>query len=159
MPPRLAFEVDNQAHALSVLPTLVYGDPPQARVDVDEQLVHLQGDAHRHRRGLGADRRRPTSIRPKPASMSMSNSFTCKAKLPYAICPLSEGSLSAFATSSTWCLGAASTSTVRRPIGLRRSYVIFNEASAERRNPGLSARPCSNHTWSSMTMCSTWNSD
>jgi superfamily II DNA or RNA helicase len=46
MPPRLAFEIDNEAHALSVLPTLVYGDPPQARVDADgEQLVHLQGDA------------------------------------------------------------------------------------------------------------------
>jgi superfamily II DNA or RNA helicase len=61
MPPRLAFEVDNQAHALSVLPTLVYGDPPQARVDVDEQLVHLQGDAPV--RDLPAERRLALRLR------------------------------------------------------------------------------------------------
>jgi superfamily II DNA or RNA helicase len=42
--PRIAFEIDNEVHALSVLPLLVYGDPPIARVDAGE-LVHLQGDA------------------------------------------------------------------------------------------------------------------
>jgi superfamily II DNA or RNA helicase len=62
MPPRLAFEVNNEAHALSVLPTLVYGDPPQARVDVDgEQLVHLQGDAPV--RDLPAERRLALRLR------------------------------------------------------------------------------------------------
>ena len=43
-PPRIAFEIDNEVHTLSVLPLLVYGDPPQARVDAG-QFVHLQGDA------------------------------------------------------------------------------------------------------------------
>ena len=41
--PRLAFELDNTAHTLSVLPLLVYGDPPRARVDAGK-LVHLGGD-------------------------------------------------------------------------------------------------------------------
>ena len=53
-PPRVVFEIDNEVHALSVLPLLVYGDPPQARVDAGE-LVHLQGDAPL--RDLPAERR------------------------------------------------------------------------------------------------------
>ena len=53
-PPRIAFQVDNEGHALCVLPLLVYGDPPQARVDAG-QLVHLQGDAPV--RDLPAERR------------------------------------------------------------------------------------------------------
>ncbi len=61
MPPRLAFEIDNEAHALSVLPTLVYGDPPQARVDVDGELVHMQGDAPV--RDLPAERRLALRLR------------------------------------------------------------------------------------------------
>ena len=41
--PRLTFELDNSAHTLSVLPLLVYGDPPRARVDAGK-LIHLEGD-------------------------------------------------------------------------------------------------------------------
>jgi superfamily II DNA or RNA helicase len=40
--PRIAFDLTPHGHTLSVLPTIVYGDPPQARIDGDE-LVHLQG--------------------------------------------------------------------------------------------------------------------
>jgi superfamily II DNA or RNA helicase len=52
--PRISFEIDNDVHALSVLPLLVYGDPPEARVDAGE-LVHLRGDAPV--RDLPAERR------------------------------------------------------------------------------------------------------
>ncbi len=41
--PRIHFEIDNAVHTLSVLPLLVYGDPPRARVDAGK-LVHLSGD-------------------------------------------------------------------------------------------------------------------
>jgi superfamily II DNA or RNA helicase len=41
-PPRVALEVLQKGETLSVMATLVYGDPPQARVDGDK-LVHLQG--------------------------------------------------------------------------------------------------------------------
>ncbi|MBK8216153.1 MAG: DEAD/DEAH box helicase [Myxococcales bacterium] len=41
--PRLAFELSQGFFSLSVLPTIVYGDPPVARVD-GETLVHLGGD-------------------------------------------------------------------------------------------------------------------
>jgi superfamily II DNA or RNA helicase len=41
--PRLAFDVEHQGAALSVLPLMVYGDPPVARLD-GERLVHLGGD-------------------------------------------------------------------------------------------------------------------
>jgi superfamily II DNA or RNA helicase len=41
-PPRIALEVDERDGRLSVMATLVYGDPPQARID-DGRLVHLQG--------------------------------------------------------------------------------------------------------------------
>ncbi len=40
--PRMAFDVEQDGDRLSVLPTLVYGDPPRARIDVGT-LVHLGG--------------------------------------------------------------------------------------------------------------------
>ncbi len=40
--PRIALDIGHAEHTLSVLPTLVYGDPPVARVDGD-RLVHLSG--------------------------------------------------------------------------------------------------------------------
>jgi superfamily II DNA or RNA helicase len=40
--PRMAFEVEQDGDRLRVLPTLVYGDPPRARVD-GNALVHLEG--------------------------------------------------------------------------------------------------------------------
>ncbi len=41
-PPRIVLDVHREGDALTVLPTLVYGQPPLARVDA-ERLVHLQG--------------------------------------------------------------------------------------------------------------------
>ncbi len=41
--PRIRLEVRRDGNALTVMPTLVYGDPPQARVDAG-RLVHLRGD-------------------------------------------------------------------------------------------------------------------
>ena len=41
-PPRIMLDVHREGDALTVLPTLVYGQPPLARVD-GERLVHLQG--------------------------------------------------------------------------------------------------------------------
>ena len=40
--PRMSFEVDQDGDRLTVFPTLVYGDPPRARVD-GNTLVHLDG--------------------------------------------------------------------------------------------------------------------
>ncbi|MBL9016971.1 MAG: DEAD/DEAH box helicase [Myxococcales bacterium] len=40
--PRMAFDVDQDGDKLRVFPTLVYGDPPRARVD-GGTLVHLEG--------------------------------------------------------------------------------------------------------------------
>ena len=40
--PRIALDIGHEEHTLSVLPTLVYGDPPVARIDGD-RLVHLSG--------------------------------------------------------------------------------------------------------------------
>jgi hypothetical protein len=40
--PRMAFDVEQDGDRLRVLPTLVYGDPPRARVD-GSMLVHLEG--------------------------------------------------------------------------------------------------------------------
>ena len=42
MPPRILLEVHREGETLTVFPTLVYGDPPTARVDA-ERLVHLGG--------------------------------------------------------------------------------------------------------------------
>lgn len=41
-PPRIMLDVHCEGDTLTVLPTLVYGQPPLARVDAD-RLVHLQG--------------------------------------------------------------------------------------------------------------------
>jgi superfamily II DNA or RNA helicase len=59
-PPRIVFEVDNHVHSLSVVPLLVYGDPPQARIDAG-QFVHLQGDAPV--RDLAAEKRLELRLR------------------------------------------------------------------------------------------------
>jgi superfamily II DNA or RNA helicase len=40
--PRIAMELGHRDHTLSVLPTLVYGDPPRARIDNGE-MTHLAG--------------------------------------------------------------------------------------------------------------------
>jgi superfamily II DNA or RNA helicase len=40
--PRVAFDVKQQGEVLSVLPTLVYGEPPRARIDAG-RLVHIEG--------------------------------------------------------------------------------------------------------------------
>ncbi len=40
--PRIAFDMTPQGHTLSVLPTLVYGEPARARIDGDK-LIHLGG--------------------------------------------------------------------------------------------------------------------
>ena len=42
VPPRIHFQMPQQGHTLSILPTLVYGDPPAIRIDGDE-MVHLSG--------------------------------------------------------------------------------------------------------------------
>ena len=41
-PPRMAFDVEQDGDRLRVMPTLVYGDPPSARVD-GNSLTHLSG--------------------------------------------------------------------------------------------------------------------
>ncbi|HEY2517622.1 MAG TPA: DEAD/DEAH box helicase [Polyangiaceae bacterium] len=47
--PRIAMDLSYQGHTLSVLPTLVYGDPPMARVDGD-RIELLGGDVPVRRR-------------------------------------------------------------------------------------------------------------
>ncbi len=47
--PRIAMDLSHQGHTLSILPTLVYGDPPIARVDAD-QVVALGADVPVRRR-------------------------------------------------------------------------------------------------------------
>jgi superfamily II DNA or RNA helicase len=59
-PPRIVFEIDNHVHSLSVVPLLVYGDPPQARIDAG-QFVHLRGDAPA--RDLAAEKRLELRLR------------------------------------------------------------------------------------------------
>ncbi|HTL34633.1 MAG TPA: DEAD/DEAH box helicase, partial [Kofleriaceae bacterium] len=41
--PRMQIDVEQDGDKLVVMPTLVYGDPPRARVDGGRTLVHLQG--------------------------------------------------------------------------------------------------------------------
>jgi superfamily II DNA or RNA helicase len=48
--PRIAFDWSYQGHSLSVLPTLVYGDPPVLRIDGD-QAIALGNDAPHRRTG------------------------------------------------------------------------------------------------------------
>lgn len=45
-PPRIMFDMSPQGHTLSVLPTIVYGEPPRIRVDGDK-VMHLRGDVPR----------------------------------------------------------------------------------------------------------------
>ena len=42
LPPRIAFEVEQVGPTLTVLPLLVYGDPPVARID-NHRIVHIAG--------------------------------------------------------------------------------------------------------------------
>ena len=42
VPPRIVLRTEREAERLSVLPTLVYGDPPNARID-GGRMTHLQG--------------------------------------------------------------------------------------------------------------------
>jgi superfamily II DNA or RNA helicase len=58
-PPRLRLELARHGEALDVFPTLVYGDPPTARVDAGK-LVHLQGAIPM--RDLAAERRLVRSL-------------------------------------------------------------------------------------------------
>lgn len=52
-PPRISFDMSPHGHTLSVLPTIVYGDPPRIRVDGDK-VVHIRGDVPR--RDVGAEK-------------------------------------------------------------------------------------------------------
>lgn len=45
--PRIAFDLGYQGHALSVLPTLVYGDPPVLRIDGDRAVLLGKSAPHR----------------------------------------------------------------------------------------------------------------
>ncbi len=44
--PRISFDMSPQGHTLSILPTVVYGEPATVRIDGDK-IVHLQGDIPR----------------------------------------------------------------------------------------------------------------
>ncbi len=44
--PRISYDTTPQGHTLSVLPTIVYGDPPTIRIDGDN-VIHLRGDIPR----------------------------------------------------------------------------------------------------------------
>jgi superfamily II DNA or RNA helicase len=57
MQPRILLEVHRVGETLSVFPTLVYGDPPTARVDA-ERLVHLGGALPLRNTGAEHDLRR-----------------------------------------------------------------------------------------------------
>src|SRR5438093_5041710 len=50
VPPRVVLEVQREGETLTVLPTLVYGEPPTARVDAG-RLVHLGGAIPRREEG------------------------------------------------------------------------------------------------------------
>ncbi len=59
-PPRIAVNLEERGGRLSVLATLVYGNPPQARIDGD-RLVHLGGDVPV--RDIAAERRLVLDLR------------------------------------------------------------------------------------------------
>lgn len=59
-PPRIAFDMSPHGHTLSVLPTLVYGDPPEIRVDGDK-VIHLRGEVPR--RDVHAEKRLVLALR------------------------------------------------------------------------------------------------
>src|SRR5690606_26125201 len=58
--PRISFDMTPQGHTLSVLPTIVYGDPAQIRIDGDN-VVHLQGNVPR--RDVSAEKRLIAALR------------------------------------------------------------------------------------------------
>ena len=58
-PPRIRIEVRQQGPQLSLLPLLVYGDPPRARVDAGK-LVHLAGPVPR--RDVEGERRATSAV-------------------------------------------------------------------------------------------------
>ncbi|MBT8496143.1 MAG: DEAD/DEAH box helicase [Deltaproteobacteria bacterium] len=55
VPPRIHFEIDHSGYALQVLPLLVYGDPPIARID-DGRLHQIDLEAAAPLRDLDAER-------------------------------------------------------------------------------------------------------
>ena len=59
-PPRISFDMSPHGHTLSVLPTLVYGDPAEIRID-GEKVVHLRGEIPR--RDLSAEKRLVLALR------------------------------------------------------------------------------------------------
>lgn len=59
-PPRISFDMAPHGHTLSVLPTLVYGEPAEIRIDGDK-VVHLQGDVPR--RDVAAEKRLILALR------------------------------------------------------------------------------------------------
>lgn len=58
--PRIAFDMSPQGHTLSVLPTIVYGDPPTVRID-GTKVVHLRGTIPR--RDVDAENRLTSALR------------------------------------------------------------------------------------------------
>lgn len=58
--PRISFDMSPQGHTLSVLPTIVYGEPPAVRIDGDK-VVHLRGTVPR--RDVEAERRLISALR------------------------------------------------------------------------------------------------
>lgn len=60
IPPRIAFDMSPQGHTLSVLPTIVYGDPARVRIDGDK-VVHLGGDIPR--RDVNAEKKLMLTLR------------------------------------------------------------------------------------------------
>jgi len=58
--PRVHFQLPEHGHTLSILPTLVYGDPPSIRIDGDE-MVHLAGAVPR--RNLALEREVLSALR------------------------------------------------------------------------------------------------
>ncbi len=59
-PPRISFDMSPHGHTLSVLPVLVYGDPPEIRID-GEKVVHLRGEVPR--RDLQAEKQLVLALR------------------------------------------------------------------------------------------------
>lgn len=59
-PPRISFDMTPHGHTLSVLPTLVYGDPAEIRID-GEKVVHIRGEVPR--RDLNAEKQLVLALR------------------------------------------------------------------------------------------------
>lgn len=60
VPPRIAFDMSPHGHTLSVLPTIVYGEPACIRIDGDN-VVHLKGDIPR--RDVTAEKQLVSALR------------------------------------------------------------------------------------------------